>query len=150
MIKEGDIVRIPLPDGRDATGWILHVSKRTKNAAGFIVFGIEGQHGVDVKFDLITNKALSIKVLGPLYTHVDNFELTGCKVIAHQPISDAKRQLTRRRIGGGVYVGDDFIGSSEELGETDLRPMLLMGMPGVYSQIEDAFGKATSSKESEP
>ncbi len=109
MIKEGDILRIPLPDGRYATGWILHISKRTINAAGFIVFGIEGQQAVDVKYDTIADRPLTMKVLGPFYTHIDNFELSGCSVLAHQPISEIKRQLTKRLVGGGVYVGDEFI-----------------------------------------
>ena len=142
MFNEGDIVQIPLPDGRVATGWILHVSRRTKDAVGFIVFGIEGQHAVDVVYDLESRNPLSMKVLGPLYTHMDNLALSGWKTFAHQPSSDAKRKLTKRLVGGNVYVADEYIGSAEELGETDLRPMLAMGMPVVYAEIEKAFGKA--------
>ena len=145
MFKEGDIVQIPLPDGRVATGWILHISQRTKDAVGFIVFGIEGQHAVDVVYDLESRNPMSMKVLGPLYTHLDNLALSGWKKYAHQPISDAKRQLTRRLVGGNVYVADDYLGSAEELGETGLKPMLAMGMPVVYGEIVRAFGKAKQS-----
>lgn len=142
MFREGDIVEIPLPDGRIATGWILHLSKHFKDAVGFIVFGITGQLAQDIVLDAVTGDPVSMKVLGPLYTHVDNMTLSGWKVFAHQPISEAKRQLTRRLVGGGVYVGDDFLGSAVELGERNLKPMLAMGMPIIYREIEKAFGTA--------
>ena len=127
--REGDIVQIPLPDGRVATGWILHLSKRFKDAVGFIVFGIEDQVAHDVVYNFSTGDPISMKVLGPLYTHGDNMSISGWKVFAHQPVSEAKRQLTRRQVGGGVYVADDYLGSAVELGEPGLKPMLAMGMP---------------------
>lgn len=144
--REGDIVQIPLPDGRVATGWILHVLKRFKNAVGFIVFGVEGQTSTNVVNDSTTGNPISMNVLGPLYTHLDNLALSGWRTIAHQPISDAKRELTRRQVGGGVYVADDYLGSAEELGEQNLRPMLAMGMPVVYSEIYSAFGSLRAPK----
>jgi hypothetical protein len=142
MFQEGDIVEIPLPDGRTATGWILHISQRFKDAVGFVVFGIKGQVSDDVVFDRNTGNPLSMPVLGPLYTHIDAIKHYGWTVFTHQPISDAKRQLTRRQVGGDVYVADEYLGSAEELGETGLKPMLAMGMPVVYGEIEKAFGKA--------
>jgi len=143
MYQEGDIVEIPLPDGHIAIGWILHVSKYFKDAVGFVVFGIKGRIREDVFFDGNTNIPSSMPVLGPLYTHINALEHYVWTVIAHQPVSESKRQLTRRQIGGGVYVGDEFLGSTEELGELDLKPMLAMGMPVIYAQIENAFGENT-------
>ena len=139
MFQEGDIVEIPLPDGKTAIGWILHVSTHFKDAVGFVVFGIKGQAGQDVVYASDTGEPLSMKVLGPLYTHIDNLTLSNWRVFAHQPISESKRQWTRRQVGGGVYVGDDFLGSATELGEADLKPMRTMGMPVVYREIEKAF-----------
>jgi hypothetical protein len=80
-------------------------------------------------------------VLGPLYTHIDAINHYGWRVIAHQPVSEAKRQLTRRQVGGGIYVGDEYLGSAEELGEPNVKPMRTMGMPVVYREIEKAFGE---------
>ena len=141
MFQEGDIVEVPLPDGRAAIAWILHISQHFKNAVGFVVFGIKGQRGDDVVYDPETGEPRSMKVLGPLYTHFDNLGLSGWKVFGHQEISEPKRQWTRRsRVGGGVYVGDDYLGSAQELGESQLRPMLAIGMPVVYKEIEKAFG----------
>jgi hypothetical protein len=140
MFREGDIVEIPLPDGRTAMGWILHVSQRFKDTVGFIVFGIKGR----LREDYVegSNK---LRVLGPLYTHIDNLTIDGWKTILHQPISESKRTLTKREVGGNVYVADDYIGSVEELGEQNLEPMLVMGMPVVYMEIEKAFGKEAAS-----
>ncbi len=141
MFHEGDIVEIPLPDGRTAIGWILHISKHFKDAVGFIVFGIKGQVSDDVVYDTDSRNPLSMKVLGPLYTHIDNLKPSGWKIFAHQPISESKRQWTRRRVGGGVYVADDYLGSAVELGETSLKQMQTMGMPVVYAKIGKAFSK---------
>ena len=143
MYHEGDILEIPLPDGRVAIGWILHISQHFKNAVGFIVFGIKGQIRKDAVFRGDSDVPSSTKVLGPLYTHIDALKHYGWKVFAHQPVSEPKRQLTRRQVGAGVYVADVYLGSAEELGEPGLRPMLAMGMPVVYGEIEEAFGKAT-------
>src|SRR6516162_5053782 len=143
MFQEGDIVEIPLPEGDVAVGWILHISKRFKNCVGFIVFGLKGQLGHDVVYDMATGAPLSMKVLGPLYTHVDALEHYGWKNVGHQPISESKKLLTKREVGGGVYVGDDYLGSLDELGEIELKPMLVMGMPVVYKQIEQAFPPKT-------
>ena len=143
MYQEGDVVEIPLPDGRIAIGWVLHISQHFKDAVGFIVFGIKGQIREDVVFRGDSYVASSMTVLGPLYTHIDALKHYGWKVFAHQPVSDAKRQLTRRQVGGGVYVADDYLGSADELGEPCLKPMLAMGIPVVYGKIEEAFGKAT-------
>ncbi len=143
MYREGDIVQIPLPDGRKAVGWILHISQRFKDAVGFVVFGIEGQVREDVVFLGNSEFPSSMAVLGPLYTNVDAVKHYGWKVVAHQPVSETKRELARRQVGGGVYVADEYLGSAEQLGEGNLKPMLAMGMPVVYREIEQAFGEAS-------
>ncbi len=65
MIREGDFIEIPLPDGRNAIGWILLVSKRFKNTVGFIVFGIKGQVCIEE-----IKVGAKFNVLGPFYTHI--------------------------------------------------------------------------------
>ena len=140
MFKEGDIVRIPLPDGRNATALILHMSTLFKDGVGFIVFGIEGNKGMDVVYNVESTAPVSMSVLGPLYTHVSNLSNYNCSVISHQPLSDRLRALTRRLVGGGVYVGDDYLGRAEDLGDNNVKQMLFCGMPAVYAIIENAFG----------
>lgn len=140
MYQEGDIVEIPLPDGRIAIGWILHISQHFKNAVGFIVFGIKGQTRKDAFFNAEADAPLSMKVLGPLYTHIDAIKHHGWAVVSHQPISEEKRQLTKRLVGGGVYVADTYLGEAADVGEPGLKPMLAMGMPVVYWEIDKAFG----------
>jgi hypothetical protein len=142
MFKEGDIVEIPLPDGRVAIGWILHISRHFKDAVGFIVFGIKGQVREEVVFRGDSEIPSSMTIMGPLYTHIDALKHYGWRAITHQPVSEANRQLTRRQVGGGVYVADDYLGAAEELGELGLKPMLAMGMPVVYAEIERAFGRS--------
>jgi hypothetical protein len=141
MYREGDIVEIPLPDGRTAIGWILHISKHFKSAVGFIVFGIKGQICDHLTFCQDSEVPSSMRVLGPFYTHIDALKHYGWTVFGHQPISESKRQMTRRQVGGGVYVGDDYLGAAGELGEPNLKPMLAMGMPVIYAEIEKAFGQ---------
>ena len=136
-----------MPDGRTAIGWLLHVSQRFLGAVGFIVFGIKGQVRDDVVMDDESGKPSSMTVLGPLYTHIDAINHYRWEVVGHQPISDSKRALTKRIVGGGVYIADEYLGSVDELHETGLRPMLAMGMPVVYSEIEKACGNAASTRD---
>jgi hypothetical protein len=134
MIREGDFIEIPLPDGRTAIGWILLVSKEFKDTIGFIVFVIKGHvRSEDIKV------GATIRALGPFYTQVANLDHYGCKIVDYAPIPDSRRNLTKRDVGGGVYVGDEYIGSAEELGEYNLRPMLFMGMPLIQKEIEEGF-----------
>jgi len=141
MFREGDFVEIPLPDGRVGIGWILHISKHFKNAVGFVVFGIKGKVREDIPINPDTGNPRSLSALGLFYTHIDALSHYGWKTYAHAPISEPRRLLTKRLVGGGVYVGDDYIGSADELGEQNLKPMVVMGMPVVYTEIEKAFGK---------
>jgi hypothetical protein len=138
MFKEGDIVEIPLPDGRTALGWILHISKVFKNAVGFIVFGIKGQLRNP---DFAANPSLD--VLGPLYTHIAALSHYGWKTIEHQPLTAEKKKLTMREVGGDIFVGDERVESVEN--RDKIPPMLVMGMPVVYNEIEKAFGKTESA-----
>ena len=105
MIREGDVVEIPLPSGRMAVGWILHISQLFRDAVGFIVFGIKGQLG-----NANSDRSRSLQVRGPLYANIDAINHYGWKTIAHQPVSESRRLLTKRRIGGDVYVGDCRLG----------------------------------------
>jgi hypothetical protein len=135
MFREGDVVEIPLPSGRATIGWILHISQRFRDAVGFIVFGIKGHLG-NANFD----QRPSLDVRGPLYSHIDAIHHYGWKTIAHQPVSESKRLLTKRRVDGGVYVGDDHLGSVDGLDASNVPPMLALGMPLVHKEIEKAFG----------
>ena len=144
MFKEGDIVEIPLPDGRMAIGWILHISRRFKNAVGFVVFGIKGQLRVDAVSEFRSSRPEGMKVLGPLYTHMDALKHYRWRTFAHQAVSHDKRMLTKLNVGGNVYVADDYLGPIKKVDDPTVRPMLAMGMPVIYSEIEKAFGKPTT------
>jgi Immunity protein 26 len=150
MFQEGDIVEIPLPDGRIAIGRILHISQRTQRAIGFIVLGIKGQVREDVVVNPTTGSPTTMPVLGPLYTDIDAARHYRWKVVEHVPMKERDRLLTKRRVGDGVYVGDEFIGSVDELGDHSLKPMLLYGMVAVYNVIERAFGTVVSGEGKEP
>jgi len=136
MFKEGDIVEIPLPDGRTAIGWILHISQRTKNAVGFVVLGIKGQLREDVVRDAASGKPKSMKVLGLLYTNISALKPYGWKTFAHQPMSESARMLTKRDVGGNVYIGDEYIGPNND---PKLQRMVLCGVPGWCEDIVKAF-----------
>lgn len=137
--RAGDIVEIPLPDGREAIGWILHVSKLFKNGFAFVVFGIKGQMRGDW-----SDQSRSLDVLGPLFSNIQILQHYGWKVIQHAPVSEAKLQLTRCYVGRDVFVGDERIGSIEEFG-SGIKPMLAMGMPVVHREIMKTFPPTITS-----
>src|SRR4051812_28363365 len=124
MFREGDIVEIPLPDQRVALGWLLHKSEVFKDAVGFVVFGIKGASR-QIEFEATD----ALNVLGPLYMHYAALGHYCWRVVGHQPISDSKRLLTKRKVGGSVYVGDECIRQTQKDGESNLPEMELLGMP---------------------
>jgi hypothetical protein len=134
MFREGDIVEIPLPDGRVALGWLLFTSEVFKDIVGFVVFGIKG---LSRRQEFVLEKALH--VLGPLYTNIVALDHYGWRKVAHQRVSEAQRLLTKRDVGGRIYIGDRCIGSAVDGREPKLPPMLVMGMPAVYERIAKAF-----------
>ena len=139
MLHEGDIIEMPLPDGRVAVCWIVHQSQHFKDAVGFVVFGMKGQKAAGVVREAGTGRPLSMSVFGPLYTHKDAFEHYGCIKVGHQAIDERQRAMTRRIVGGGVYVGDEYIGSVDEVDATGLKHQLIGGLPACYKDIEKAF-----------
>jgi hypothetical protein len=141
VFREGDIVQIPLPDGRKAVGWVLYVSEYFKNVLGFVVFGIEGE--------IPTSRLRphhSMSVLGVLYTGVPAAEHYGWATIAHQALNPKRRALTRRKVADEVWVGDDCIGLVAQIADAENLPeMDVLGMRLVYEEIAEAFGPAGSA-----
>ncbi|MCA9078377.1 MAG: hypothetical protein KDA93_25345 [Planctomycetaceae bacterium] len=138
-MKEGDIIEIPLPDGRVAMAWILHESQRFKDGVGFIVLGIKGETGRNILYSDQTGAPMSMDTLGPLYTHKDVFEHYKCVKVGHQPITDRHKQLTKRIVASEVYVGDDCIGTIDEVDTTGVRQLAGGGMPVIYHYILEAY-----------
>ena len=130
---------MPLPDGRVAVCWIVHQSQHFKDAVGFVVFGIKGQKAAAVVSEAETGRPLAMSVFGPLYTHKDAFEHYGCIKVGYQAIREAHRSLTKRIVGGGVYVADECIGSVDEVDSAGLKRQLIGGLPACYKRIERAF-----------
>lgn len=134
---QGDIVEFSLPDGRIVLAWILHISNsdRFSDAFGFIVLALKSSLHVD----LSSTDLLSIPFLGPFYSDiVDAVEHYHWKAVAHQVVSPAAWQLTRRSCGGNEYLGDECLGPEPRDGS--LKDNEPAGMLYVYNVLEDAFG----------
>jgi hypothetical protein len=135
MFQEGDLVEIPLPDDRAAIGRIIHICKgRFEGWLGFVVFGIKGV----VRNDNFAANPMH-QVLGVMYTLVESAEFSRWKTIERIPLTECDRLLTKRHVGGGVYLGDEYLGSVDELGEKNVVPMLFCGMIAVFHEIKRAF-----------
>ena len=135
MLQEGDIIEIPLPNGKTALGWLLYTSSVFKNVVGLVIFGLVGESR-----RAAYEAAGALDVLGPLYTNSAALQPYGCRVVGHQAVTPDRKLLTKRLVGGGVYVGDDYIGSPKETGDPDLHEMKVMGMPVLLERIRQAFG----------
>jgi hypothetical protein len=135
MIRQGDIVEIPLPDGRSALGWIVLVSQRFKDCVGFVILGVDGRF---LSSEIQLNG--HICMLGPYYTHIMNLNDLKCRILDHVPPSDRQKEvITTRLVGGGIYVGDEFTrpAESRELGR--LRKMLTLGMSSIVGEVNQVF-----------
>ena len=49
--------------------------------------------------------------------------------------------MTRRLVGGGVYVGDEYLGPPVSVADKNLPDMSVTGMPGLVREIQEAFGE---------
>lgn len=135
MIRQGDILQIPLPDGRLAHGWVVLVSQYFKDTVGFVVFGVDGKL-LDVDI-MLTRKT---RVLGTYYTHSENFDAYNCKIVDRAIVSTAEfAMLTTRICAGGVWIGDEYIRPASRNDYTHLKEMTWIGMPNVFKLVEDAF-----------
>ena len=136
LFAQGDIVEFALPDGRIVLSWILHISSsaRFSDAFGFIVLGLKSS----LHIDLSTADLLSIPFLGPFYSYIEAAADDHWKAVAHQVVSPAAWQLTRRSWGEEEYLGDECLGPAPRDGS--LKNMLPSGMLYVYNVLEDAFG----------
>jgi hypothetical protein len=135
MFDLGDVVEVPLSDGRTAIAWIVYISNYFKDCVGFMVLGLKGQH-VDLQQ---AATGLTLKSFGPLYTNRRVLAQSGWKKVSFVPLEEHHKMLTKRIVGGDVFIGDEWIGNAEELGETRLPSMLAMGMSAVHHAIEEAF-----------
>ncbi len=136
MFKEGDIVEIPLRDGRTAFGWILHVSQYFKWAMGFIVLEVCNDSTKPSDLEALCTNLEKLPPSGLLYTASQAATYYRWHVVSSCAISDAAVRLTKRLIGGDVYVGDTRVGQASALDEATLKPMVVSGMIALYAKIE--------------
>lgn len=136
MFRIGDLVEIPLPDGRSAIGWIIYISRHFKDCVGFMVLGIKG---VQVETSQL-GSTVTLKGFGPLYTNIRALAPAGWTTVASIPLEHRHRDLTRRNVAGEIYVGDENIGFSEDLDPLQRVPdMLVMGIEAVQKKILQVF-----------
>ena len=83
---------------------------------------------------------------GPLYTHIAALGYYGWNTIGHQQISEEKKRLTTRDVGGEIYIGDERVGSVAN--RENVPTMQVMGMPVVHEEIQRPLGRSQSKKPS--
>lgn len=138
MLKEGDIVEIPLRDGRTAYGWILHVSRYFSGTMGFVVLKVCR----DSKPGDLKTLCMNLKEVPPpglLYTGTKAAKYYKWQAISSCAVKDDDMLLTKRLVGGDVYVGDIRVGAASALELATLKPMMVSGMIAFYTKIESIY-----------
>jgi hypothetical protein len=117
--REGDIFRIPLPSGASGIAKVLYVSKRYRNV---MLLGVAA--GADISEVAAVEADFSA---GLFYTSVEAPAYLGWHCIASTPVSFAESQLSRRIVGGEVWLGDVEIGPASSDDRRKLPRMLALG-----------------------
>lgn len=103
---------------------------------GFIVLGIQGKHFESSQI----GSTATLTGFGPLYTNIRALEPAGWKPVAFIPLEERHQELTRRNVGGEIFVGDDSVGLPEDIDQAELIPdMLVMGIEALQTEIVRAF-----------
>jgi hypothetical protein len=111
----------------------VYLSTHFKNAIGFTVYGVKRQlDSTDIDSMLVNHSVV-------LYTNVIAAVHYGWRVLVHGEITEQDRLLTKRIVGGEVWIGDKRLREASSKEDNELPRMLVGGMPVVYRQIARAF-----------
>ncbi len=89
--QEGDLLEIPLPDGRVALGWLLQVFRQPKDLASFVILGIQGDAYLEEVLSEELDRQWPSKMLDPFCTTVANFEQLQCTPCTHHAVPQTKQ-----------------------------------------------------------
>lgn len=72
-----------------------------------------------------------------MFTGAESIKKGGWKIVGNAPVSDAEKAMSRRIVGGDVWVEDDHLGPASEQDIASLKNMDIYG----YRLIEKAVAR---------
>ena len=128
--KEGDLVKIPFPDGRAVLAKVLYVGKRFEN-----VICISVWQWIEPTATLRNLEVDPIKC-PPFYTNILAAKDCGWTVIGNRGLTEAEEMATLRIVGDNVYLKDECLRTATIRDNEQLHEMLGIGMPTVFKWSE--------------
>jgi len=104
---EGDVFGLPLADGSEALCRVLFKSQYFRNV---ILIGIYGRLS---ERDPIA-QVQSAEPFTKMYASCESLDNGEWRYLANLPVSEHERHLSKRIVGGDVWLGDEKLGPTSE------------------------------------
>jgi CBS domain-containing protein len=120
-IKSGDILLIPVNGERCAVAKIIYVSRHFKNVILLNVYPLVvsvqemPELPIDAPHDLL------------IYTAIDKIQKEEWKKIDNIPVTNKENLMSKRIVGGEVWIEDNYIGYATEEDCKTLKQMNVAG-----------------------
>ena len=125
QVRVGNVYAIP-GGGKFAFGKIVYLSEYFKDVmlVRFFEKAYSSPEAPSEELDALPSKGI--------FTGMDSIKKGGWKLVASTLVSEAEKAMSRRIVGGDVWVGDDHIGPASD---EELRTLPQMDVYG-YRLIE--------------
>jgi hypothetical protein len=118
ITPDGDIFGMPLTDGTEALCRVLFKSQYFRNVILVGVYGRASGH------DPISQIRAKKDPLVQIYASCESLDLGQWRYLGNAPVSDGERQLSKRVVGGEIWLRDEHLGpvgdNSQSLPQMDV------------------------------
>ena len=115
-VREGDLYAVALGDGLEALCRVLYKSSYFRNVVLMGCYGLAGREGA------CSEKALSL-ISPPTYTGCEKKVTASWRLISTRDLSTEEKNLSKRIVGGSVWIGDSHIGPASAVESSTLPKM---------------------------
>lgn len=129
-VKEGDLYAVALGDGCEALCRVLYKSSYFKDV---VLMGCYGLSPTDGQFD---ENSLTL-VAPPTYTGSTKLALESWRLISTRPLLPEEKAMSRRIVGGGVWLGDEHLGDASPSEFSSLPKMMVLAAPLFIKKIRN-------------
>jgi hypothetical protein len=131
-IKSGDIILIPVDGDLCAVAKIVYLSKYFKNVVLLNAYPLVAS---------FSERIIKLPADSPnellVYAGNQKIKTEEWKKLDNIPVTDKEREMSKRIVGGEVWIEDDCIRTATEEDNETLKRMLVSGTESVENKMKD-------------